>query len=88
MKTFFGLVQALFFLFLFAFLLGGVGIIATQSLGIVTLNQGTVIGVENWLAPVTFTCSTLCAVCAFILNYRPRRTQKRPTFAHTVRINF
>ncbi|HAT1170230.1 hypothetical protein [Corynebacterium striatum] len=72
MKTFFGLVQALFFLFLFAFLLGGVGIIATQSLGIVTLNQGTVIGVENWLAPVIFTCSTLCAVCAFILNYRPK----------------
>ncbi|MFS0180860.1 hypothetical protein ACL1EX_02110 [Corynebacterium striatum] len=48
------------------------GIIATQSLGIVTLNQGTVTGVENWLAPVTFTCSTLCAVCAFILNYRPK----------------
>ncbi|ART21536.1 hypothetical protein CBE89_08490 [Corynebacterium striatum] len=72
MKAFFGLVQALFFLFLFAFLVGGVGIIATQSLGIVTLDQGTVTGVENWLAPVTFTCSTLCAVCAFILNYRPK----------------
>lgn len=71
MKAIFTTVRILFFLFMALFLLGGVGIIATQTFGIITTNGAIVTGVKDWLAPVTFSCATLCAVCAFILNYEP-----------------
>ncbi|QPK79657.1 hypothetical protein G7Y31_02825 [Corynebacterium lizhenjunii] len=72
MKALFTFIQVLFFIFLALFLIGGVAIVATQALGVITLNGAIVTGVKAWLAPATFTCATLCAVCAFILNYAPR----------------
>ncbi|WP_459587781.1 hypothetical protein [Corynebacterium camporealensis] len=73
MKTLFSIVQGFFFLTLVGFLLGGLAIILTQTFGIITTNGSIVVGVEDWLAPATFICATLCAVSAFILNYRPDR---------------
>ncbi|EFM43852.1 MULTISPECIES: hypothetical protein [Corynebacterium] len=75
MKLVFKIVEVLFFLFLALFLLGGVAIIFTQSLGIVTLNSSLVVGVDDWLAPVTYACATLCAICAFVLKYRPKKSK-------------
>lgn len=77
MSAIFNAVRVLFYLFMALFLIGGVAIVATQTVGIALLNGEIVLGVENWLAPVTFTCATLCAVCAFILNYE-RKPQARP----------
>lgn len=75
MKLVFKIVEVLFFLFLALFLLGGVAIIFTQSLGIVTLNSSLVVGVDDWLAPVTYACATLCAICAFVLKYRSKKSK-------------
>lgn len=75
MKLVFKIVEVLFFLFLALFLLGGVAIIFTQSLGIVTLNSSLVVGVDDCLAPVTYACATLCAICAFVLKYRPKKSK-------------
>ena len=75
MKLVFKIVEVLFFLFLALFLLGGVAIIFTQSLGIVTLNSSLVVGVDDWLAPVTYACATLCVICAFVLKYRPKKSK-------------
>ena len=72
MQAIFRVCEVLFFSFMALFMLGGVAIIATQFFGVVSLNGSTVLGVENWLAPVTFACATACAVCAFVLNYRPK----------------
>lgn len=71
MSAIFNAVRVLFYLFMALFLIGGVAIVATQTVGVALLNGNIVLGVENWLAPATFTCATLCAVCAFVLNYRP-----------------
>ncbi|MDO5032003.1 hypothetical protein [Corynebacterium sp.] len=83
MKAFFSVVEALFFLLLALFLLGGVAIIATQSFGIITASQARVVGVDDWLAPATYTCATLCAICAFILNYRPKKKDKGTAHTYT-----
>ena len=72
MKMVFSAFQVLFFVFMALFLIGGVCIILTQTFGIVIGSGDVVSGVENWLAPVTFSCATLCAVCAFVLTYRPK----------------
>lgn len=72
MKMVFSAFQVLFFVFMALFLIGGVCIILTQTFGIVIGSGDVVSGVEHWLAPVTYSCATLCAVCAFVLTYRPK----------------
>lgn len=71
MSRLFAVVQILFYLFLAVFLLGGVGIVATQSVGVLAHNGSIVLSVKQWLAPMTYGCASLCALCAFVLNYRP-----------------
>lgn len=70
MQAIFRIFDVLFFVFMALFMVGGVAIVATQTFGVVSLSGSVVLGVENWLAPVTFACATACAVCAFVLNYR------------------
>ena len=77
MNIIFSLIQKLFFLFMALFLIGGVAIVATQIFGVFAQSGEIVTGVNNWLAPVTFACATLCALCAFVLNYSPAARAQR-----------
>lgn len=70
MQAIFRIFDVLFFVFMALFMVGGVAIVATQTFGVISLSGSIVLGVEDWLAPVTFACATACAVCAFVLNYR------------------
>ncbi|WBT08701.1 hypothetical protein PAB09_12735 [Corynebacterium sp. SCR221107] len=69
----FKLVRVLFYLFLAAFLIGGVAIVGVQALGLFTLSNELVTGATKSIAPYAFWASTLCAVCAFILTYAPKK---------------
>lgn len=69
MTVIFKFVQVLFYIFMALFLIGGVGIVAVQTFGILTSAGDTVVGVNDWLSPWVFSFATACAVCAFILNY-------------------
>lgn len=61
------------YLFLAAFLIGGVAIVGVQALGLFTLSNELVTGATKSIAPYAFWASTLCAVCAFILTYAPKK---------------
>lgn len=69
MTFLFNVVRWMFFVFLGLFLLGGISIVAIQAAGVLLSSGGIVTWVNEWLAPMTFTFATACAVCAFVMNY-------------------
>lgn len=64
------IVRTLFYIFLTAFLVGGVAIVSLQALGVLFLSNALVTGATEAIAPYAFWACTLCAVCAFILTYQ------------------
>lgn len=72
MDTFMKIVRVLFYVFLVAFLVGGVAIVGLQALGVLFLSNSLVTGATATIAPYAFWCCTLCAICAFILTYQPK----------------
>ena len=81
MNAFFKLFRILFFVFLIAFMVGGVVLVGLQTVGLFATSGDLITGVKSHLAPWVFGSATLCAICAFVLGYRPearaaRRAQK------------
>lgn len=71
MNSIFKLFSILFYVFLAAFLLGGLALVGIQAVGLVTGSGDTITGAKAALAPWVFGAATLCAVSAFVLGYRP-----------------
>lgn len=81
MNACFKLFRILFFVFLIAFMVGGVALVGLQAIGLFATSGEIVTGAKSHLAPWVFGAATLCAICAFVLGYRPearaaRRAQK------------
>ena len=51
MNSVFKFFQVLFYIFMALFLIGGVGIVAIQTFGILSASGETVTGVNDWLSP-------------------------------------
>lgn len=62
-------IKVLFLLFLAAFMLGGLMLVAGQVVGVLTLNGALVGGSKDALSGVTFAAATAAGLCAFVLQY-------------------
>lgn len=79
MNPFFKLFKYLFVFFLATFLVGGLVIVLSQTVGLIMLDGERITAVKENIAPWVFGAATLCAICAFVLGYSPeaRRARKR-----------
>ncbi|PAT09805.1 hypothetical protein CKJ80_09495 [Corynebacterium hadale] len=77
MSTIFKTFRVLFYLFLAAFLIGGLALVSLQGLGLLMGSGDMVTGVNDALAPWVFGAATLCALSAFVLGYRPEAREAR-----------
>lgn len=79
MNPFFKLFKFLFLFFLATFLVGGLIIVFSQTVGLFMLDGEMITMVKKTIAPWVFGAATLCAICAFVLSYSPeaRASRKR-----------
>lgn len=84
MNSIFKLFSVLFAVFLVAFLIGGTLIVGVQTVGVILLSEDLVTGATRNIAPWAFGSATLCAVCAFVLRYRPARTARSDEDHHEI----
>ena len=77
MSAVFKIFRVLFYIFLIAFLVGGLALVGLQGIGLLLGNGGIVTGVDDSLAPWVFGAATLCALSAFVLGYRPEAREAR-----------
>ncbi|WP_018296811.1 hypothetical protein [Corynebacterium lubricantis] len=77
MNNVFKLLKALFFFFLAFFLIGGLLIVFGQLIGLFALSGTMIDGTYDTLAPWVFSSATFCALCAYLLGYRPEAREMR-----------
>lgn len=71
MNIFFAIIRTLFLFTLFCFVAGGMLIVAVQTAGLIGMQPGWVTDIYEQFSPWVFSASSICAILAFVLKFRP-----------------